>query len=430
MTVRLPPGVRDHLPVEASRRRGLVAALMGELERWGYRPIITPLYEFDDVLARGSAAGAAPALRLVDPASGEILALRPDMTPQVARLAATRLHDEPGPLRLAYEGSVVRMPGARELYQVGVELLDAPQAAGDLEAILLAEAALAAAGVTGVVIDLGHAALARAALDGLGLDEAHEDALHEALQKKNAARVAAAVDVADVPPRRKKLIAALPSLYGGPEVIARARPLLGGAGAAAKDAQRALDELELVIERVRACAPRVPISVDLGEVRGFRYYTGTRFALYAEGASGALVSGGRYDRLVERYGRAARATGFAVDVERVAALLKERGVAAPGAQGGLLMAGEPVLAARLGARLRARPYGARVVLDLDDPVPGDAVLRERAARAQLERVVVVAAQRLRWFDVAEGARGSVAGTAWRRLTTDPEAPVDALLPTR
>jgi histidyl-tRNA synthetase len=165
-------------------------------------------------------------------------------------------------------------------------------------------------------------------------------------------------------------------------------------------------------------------------VRGFRYYTGTRFALYADGASGALASGGRYDQLVERYGRAARSTGFAVDVERVAALLKARDVKTAVARGGILVGGDALLAARLASRLRAAPYLQRVVLDLDEPAPTDAVLRERAARAQLERVIVVAASRLRWFDVAEGARGSLQGAALKRLQTDPQAPLDALVPTR
>ena len=375
------------------------------------------------MLERGFADGRGTrSMRFVEPSSGEILALRPDLTPQVARLVATRLHDEPGPLRLFYEGSVVRMPGARELYQVGAELIDAPQPGGDLEVIMLAESALRAAGVDALKLDLGHAALARAALDDLGLDETREAELHAALQKKDGARVAELAEAAKISPRRRKLVAALPSLYGGPEVIARARALADG-----KECAHALDELELLVERLGAIGPRERLSIDLGEVRGFHYYTGTRFAAYADGAPGSLFAGGRYDRLVERYGRAARATGFAVDVEAVAALLASR---APARAGGVLVAGEAVLAARLAARFREAPHHARAVLDLDETTESDATLRERAARAGLTRVVIVTAAKLRWFDVDDGGRGSLAGAALKRLQQDPSAPLDALLPPR
>jgi ATP phosphoribosyltransferase regulatory subunit len=391
--------VRDYLPVAAARRRGVVAALTGEFERWGYRAVITPLYEYDQVLARGLGDGATRGMRFVEPSSGEILALRPDLTPQVARLVATRMHDEPGPLRLWYEGSVVR--GATELFQVGVELIDAPQARGDLEAILLCEAALAAAGAGPLTLDLGHAGVARAALEGLRLDEPAEVALHAALQKKDAAAVEAQLARARVSPKRRRLIAALPSLYGGPDVLARARALVDTRAAAA-----AIDELEALLERLAALGQRSRLSLDLGEVRGFRYYSGTRFAAYAVGAGGALSSGGRYDQVAERYGRPARATGFAVDVDRLTEALRLRGVPAPSLAGGLLVAGEALAAVQLATRLRSA--GVRAVLDLEEPTPSEAALRARAERAGLARVALADRRRVRWFDVAGRRRGAIA----------------------
>jgi ATP phosphoribosyltransferase regulatory subunit len=424
MTVRVPSGVRDLLPQAAARRRGIVSALTSELERWGYRSIMTPIYEYDEVLRRGLGAPAR-AMRFVEPSTGEVLALRPDFTAQVARLVATRLHDEPGPLRLCYEGSVVRLAQG-ELFQVGVELIDAPQPGGDLEVIALAEAALRAASANDLALDLGHADIARAALEDLALDEAGHEALHQALAKKNESAVAVVAKDARLPAKRQKLLQALPSLHGGPEVLARTRALVDKKSAAAQ----ALDELELLIERLSALAPHSRLSLDLGEVRGFDYYTGTRFAIYADGVGGALASGGRYDRLVERYGRSARSTGFAIHVERVAELLKVRGVAPPQPRGGLLIGGDPVLAPRLGARMRA--VGLRAVQDLDDPAPSDGVLKDRALRAGLDRVIVTGAQRLRWFDVSPaGARGSLAGAALKKLLTEEgTAALDAVLPPR
>ncbi len=378
---RLPPGVRDYLPVAAARRRGLAATAAAEIERWGYRGIITPLYEYADVLARGTGA-AAQAMRFVEPASGEVVALRPDLTPQVARLVATRLHDEPGPLRLYYQGSVVRLDGGRrEIFQIGVELIDAPQPGGDLEVVALAEASLRALGIADYTVDLGHAAIARAALDSLGLDDAAMASLHVALMRKDGAAVAALATLARVSDERKTLLRALPSLYGGPEVLARARTLVDDPAARA-----AVDELEQLCTRLGALGAPARLSIDLGEVRGFDYYTGTRLALYAEGAGGALASGGRYDGLVARYGRPARAAGFALDVDRAAELLKARGVPAPRQPGGVLVAGEPVAAARAAETLRQQ--GERVVLDLDEPAPADADLQRRAAARELSRIAV------------------------------------------
>lgn len=426
MTVRLPPGVRDLLPRAAARRSGIVSALTAELARWGYRPIITPLYEYDEVLRRGL-GGPAQAMRLVEPSTGEVLALRPDLTAQVARLVATRLHDEPGPLRLYYEGSVVRLgAGATELFQVGVELIDAPQPGGDLEALSLAQAALHAAGANGLTLDLGHADIAHAALEDLGLDDDEAAALAHALAKKDAGAVEKIAVSAKLPPKRQKLLAALPSLYGGAEVLTRARSLVEKKGPAA----RALDELEQLLERLSAIATPTRVTLDLGEVRGMGYYTGTRFALYAEGAPGALVSGGRYDRLVERYGRAARATGFAVDVDRLAELLRARGGGPEEQKGGLLVGGDPVAAAKLAARIRST--GTRAIVDLDEPAAADGSLKERAARSGLSRVVLCNRDRLRWFDVVPpGAKGSLVGPALKKLlASDGTAGLDAILPPR
>jgi len=305
---------------------------------------------------------------------------------------ATRMHDEPGPVRLYYQGSVVRLDGGRrEIFQIGVELIDAPQPGGDLEVVALAEAALGALGIADYTVDLGHAAVVRAALSELGLDDEAMAALQLALMRKDGAAVASLATLTRVSDARKQLLCALPSLYGGPDVLARARALVENA-----EARAAIDELELLCARLGALAPADRLSIDLGEVRGFDYYTGTRFALYAEGVGGALASGGRYDGLVARYGRPARAAGFALDVDRTAELLKLRGVPAPRQAGGVLVAGEPVAAARAAAELRQK--GERAVLDLDEPAASDGELLRRAAVRELGRVAVAGPAGIRWLN--------------------------------
>jgi ATP phosphoribosyltransferase regulatory subunit len=321
LPIRLPVGVRDFLPQATATRRAIAEALLSEFERWGYDRIITPAFEYADVLLRGLGADArAAAIRFVEPATGEVVALRPDITPQIARVAATRMGPAV-PLRLCYEGSVLRLlagaRGQRELIQAGVELLGAPPPHGDAEVIALAGAALRAAKLEDVTIDVGHVALARAAVG----DHA---ALREAVARKDEEAVASACRGARLSPTRRQLLVALPSLYGAPDKVlrrARALPL--------PRAMRAeLDELERVLDLVRDQGYTGRLTVDLGEVRGFEYYTGVRFAGYVDGVGDAVIRGGRYDDLVGRYGAATPATGFAVDVEAIADAEKLLGVTA------------------------------------------------------------------------------------------------------
>lgn len=370
--MRLPHGVRDYLPEAAARRRGIAEAVLGECERWGYRRIVTPAFEYEAVLARGLGPGVqAQAVRFVEPGTGEVVVLRPDITPQVARLVATRLSDEPAPIRLAYEGAVIRLThsGQRELFQAGVELVGAPGPAGDVEVIALAAASLQAAGVREFTLDLGEASVVRVALGGLVAGGA---ALGTAIARKDREEVARLVAELELPTWRRQLIVELPALYGGPEVLDRAERLVEHADPALRDEARAgLATLRTVVERLAAW--HLSLSIDLGEVRGFEYYTGVRFQGYAPGVGDALLSGGRYDRLIERYGRAAAAAGFAVDVERVDLALGDRAVGDAVAN---RIPAEALAALTVGTSLDAAPaarYPAaprRMTAEAGDAAPG------------------------------------------------------------
>ncbi len=398
-SIRLPVGVRDFLPRAAARRRALAEAVLGEFERWGYDRIITPAFEYADVLARGLGDDArATAIRFVEPATGEVVALRPDITPQVARLAATRLSDVGGPIRLCYEGSVLRlMPGARgqkELIQAGVELLDAPSPEGDAEVIALAAAALNAAGIDDVIIDVGHVALARDALAGV-VDAAARSELRALIGKKDEDAVAKAARALGLPAAKRKILEALPSLWGEPaETLARARLLSLSAAA-----RTALVDLE----RALAIAGEVGserFTVDLGEVRGFDYYTGLRFSAYVPGVGEAVIRGGRYDDLVARFGRPARATGFAIDIEAVAQGQKAAGVAAPAVAPGALVVAVDVPRERAFQVARGlRAAGVRVATDLGAR-RGDEDVRAYARGVGVSVAVLMSGRGARALDAA------------------------------
>jgi ATP phosphoribosyltransferase regulatory subunit len=360
----LPSGVRDLLPRAAARRRALAERVMAVLESWGYARIVTPVFECADVLERGLGHDArAAAIRFVEPGTGEVVALRPDITPQVARLVATRMAEIEAPIRLCYEGAVTRLAGEmgqRELLQAGIELIDGPVPDGDAEVLAVAAAALAATQLPETRLDVGHVAPARHVLAAAPDAEARAK-LAAALARKDRAGVRAAVR--SFPAAIAPLAEALVVLWGPAEAtLARAGEL-----AWPDDVRAALARLRAVLVAFGELAdqPAPAVTIDLGDLRGFDYYTGVRFAGYAGGAPDSVLRGGRYDELIGRYGRAARATGFAIDLEAVAEAQRIVGVAAPVAALGVAVFGAG--AAGRARALRAR--GLRAVIAATPPTP-------------------------------------------------------------
>src|SRR5215510_5501735 len=222
--IRLPSGVRDFLPRAAARRVSLAERVAGVFEAWGYARIITPVFEHADVLERGLGRDArAAAIRFVEPGTGEIVALRPDITPQIARVAATRLADVEGPIRLCYEGAVIRRAGEagqREILQAGIELVDAPEPDGDAEVLAVAAAALARIGLPEIRIDVGHVAPAAFVLS-TAPDATSRALITNALGRKDRAGLRAAARV--LPEGVAPLAEALATLWGpGPATLERA----------------------------------------------------------------------------------------------------------------------------------------------------------------------------------------------------------------
>jgi ATP phosphoribosyltransferase regulatory subunit len=388
-TIRLPSGVRDFLPRAAARRRALAERVLDVFEAWGYARVITPVFEVSDVLERGlGAAARAQAIRFVEPGTGQVVALRPDITPQIARIVATRLTDVPGPYRLCYEGTVTRLAGEfgqREILQAGIELVDPDRALAGAslegEVLAVAWAALSALELPEKRLYVGHVAPARHVLDAAPDDDARER-LVAAIARKDRAGVRAAARA--LPAAIAPLAEALVALWGpARETLARFCEL------AWPDAVRApIGELARTIE-----TSALPVDVDLGDLRGFDYYTGMKLAAYAGGAPEAVLRGGRYDELLGKYGRPAHAAGFAIDLEAIAQAQRSAGIAAPRPR-----AGVAVDSAALAHSLRAA--GVRAVVTsgasaawlrgagLDAAIVGDQLMfaddSRRAAKMEIE----------------------------------------------
>jgi ATP phosphoribosyltransferase regulatory subunit len=286
----LPAGFADLLPPEAGFEAATVERLMSAFAAQGYVRVKPPLLEFEESLLGGSgAAMARHSFRLMDPVSQRMLALRPDMTLQVARIAAVRLGGEPRPLRLCYAGQVVRVTGdalrsARQFGQIGCELIGSASVAADVEAVQLAASSLADIGARGLSVDLSSPTLVGAIIEGTGLAGDQAALLRNALDRKDAAAVAT---------HGGEAAAMLGLLLRESGDAARALAALRTAGLpprATEDARR----LEEVVATLGARRPDLAVTVDLVENRGFEYHTGLCFTLFARGVRGELGRGGRY----------------------------------------------------------------------------------------------------------------------------------------
>ena len=315
--------MRDLLPEEAGVRRSLARRMLDRFALYGYAVVTPPVFEFAEVLERGlGTLDPGHVLRFVEPESGEVAALRPDMTPQIARMIATRLYERPPPFRLSYEGTVVRRRSGRarkhrQIPQVGVELAGIAGPEGDLELLSLAADALRATGLERFTIDVGDAGVVRALIAPLAPDE--QERLSDALSRKDEAEIADACTRSCA--AHGEALRALPTLHGGRDVIVEGTRRL-----AATPAARASERLLALFDAAVARGLGPHLVADLGEVRGFAYYTGTIFHAYAVGTGDAVGSGGRYDELLARFDCPMPAAGFALDLDRVTEALHEVGV--------------------------------------------------------------------------------------------------------
>jgi len=350
-----PAGMRDLLPPEASARAWLGSQLLRCFARWGYQRVTTPPFEHADVIERGlDTLDRRDLLRFVDPSTGEVALLRPDITPQIARIVATRLRDRPAPHRLAYAASVVRQRRGRArrqrvLAQAGVECVGLPGVDADVEVIRLAGRAVESVGLTDYRIELSLVGLTRGAV--ARVTTAPEDEVEAALAQKDVTSLRGLLK--DEPAAVRRPILGAASLYGAPaEVIAGAKKAFGD--------EPALRELSRVVARIDGDHP---LSVDLGEIRGAAYYTGVSFALLADGPGEAVGTGGRYDALMARFGAPAAATGFGLNLANLEWALEAAGRPTQPARDlrVVVCGGSAEAREKLAHRLREAGYAAAVV---------------------------------------------------------------------
>ena len=317
----LPAGMSDVLAPDAAFEASVLDRLLADFAGHGYDRVEPPLIEFEESLLTGIGAGLAEqTFRLMDPVSQKMMGMRADMTPQIVRIASTRLINAPRPLRLSYAGQVLRVRGShlrpeRQFNQAGAELIGADSAAADTEVIVMAADALGRLGVTDLSCDLGLPTLVpdfcRGGPAGEGGDADLQTRLRQALDRKDAAAIAEFSD--ELGEDTTGPLAAMLAAAGPASGTLKTLGSLGLKGAA----QAGMKLLNDVVDRVQAALPDLTLTIDPVENRGFEYHTGVTFTFFAKGVRGELGNGGRYQANGGAGSDSEPATGFTLFMDTV-----------------------------------------------------------------------------------------------------------------
>jgi len=389
--IQIPEGVRDQLPREAARMGRLAGGLGDVFRAWGYREVVTPGLEYLETVTAGAGSlGRREDLYQLFDRKGRTLALRPDMTTPIARVAATKMAGEPLPLRLSYFAPVYRHRAQKagsvsEIWQAGIELIGAAGTAADGEVVALACGALAATGLDGFQIGLGHVDFVEGIFAEVGVDGAREEELKDALVARDLVTFEKGVREAGLPVEKAELLIAMANFQG---TYAQALERFEGVGNAR--VARALSELGTILSLLTEFGVAGQVSLDLGLTRTLGYYTGVVFEGYAPGVGSPVLGGGRYDNLLADFGGRVPATGFALEMDRLLIALERQGrmPEEPGLDAVVeCLPGRVAQAMACARDLRAR--GLRVEVDLLGRT-GDELAAYAKARGGA-RVVTVAA---------------------------------------
>lgn len=320
-----PEGVRDIYNEECRRKNHVQEALHSVLHSYGYEDIQTPTFEFFDVFSRE--VGTVPSKELYKffDREGNTLVLRPDITPSIARAVAKYFSEEDMPVRLCYAANTFinhsDLQGRlKENTQLGAELIGDGSVEADAEMIALVVESLLKTGLTEFQVSIGHVDFFKSLLRESRLSEEMELELREFISNKNIYGVRELLEPLPIAAGLKEAFAAIPNLFGSVEILEKADSC-----AVTEDAKRALERLRKIYELLICYGYEKYITFDLGVVSKYKYYTGIIFQAYTYGTGEAVAKGGRYDTLMDHFGKPAPSTGFAFVVDRLmSALARQR----------------------------------------------------------------------------------------------------------
>ncbi len=315
-----PEGTKDLLFEDCAVRRSLEEKLSGIFKSMGYCEIVTPGLEFFDIFNLNSRYFPQESMYKLTDNKGRILVVRPDSTMPIARVAATRLRDAQLPLRLFYRQNVYRnKPAMRgrsdEIHQMGIELIGSDSKRADLEVLAGAIEVLSSLENESFRFEIGDIGYFKALVGKLGVDKETTEQIRSLIEVKN---YPALNDLLDSIGKNEltDALKILPRLFGGEEVFEKAEKLFDGG----KDI---ICELRGIYDSLTALGYNGKITIDLGLVNKLDYYTGVVIKGYLEGYGDAVLSGGRYNKLLAEFGYDVPATGFAVNIDAAAKIIKQ-----------------------------------------------------------------------------------------------------------
>lgn len=319
-----PEGVRDIYNLECERKLVIQDKLHTLIRTYGYHDIQTPTFEFFDIFnkERGSVI-SKEMFKFID-REGNTLVLRPDITPSIARCAAKYYMDEKMPLRFCYMGNTFINNSSyqgrlKETTQLGCELIGANTPVADGEMIAIIIRCMLEAGLTKFQVELGEVEFFRGLMEEAGIEEDVQIKIRDLIERKNFFGVEELLLEAGIEEEKRNRILKLQELFGTAEKLAEAKVL-----ARNSRSLEAINRLEQVYEILKVCHLEQYVSFELGMLGKYKYYTGVIFKAYTYGTGEMIVTGGRYDSLLQQFGKQAASIGFAINIDQLITALSRQ----------------------------------------------------------------------------------------------------------
>ena len=332
-----PEGVRDIYSRECETKLALQKKLNTVLHLYGYQDIQTPTFEFYDVFREEIGSTSTQELYKFFDRDGNILALRPDITPSVARAAATLFEGDDFPIRLCYAGNTFINHSSyqgrlKENTQLGAELIGLDSIEADAEMIAMVVNGLRAVGLNEFQVSIGHVDFISSLLKAADLNEAESLEIRSLITNRNYFGVDELLDSRAVKGSVRKAFRTLPELVGGPEVLEQAL-----SAAPDLNAQMGVKRLQQIYRLLKMYGAEDHISFDLSMSGNYGYYSGIIFRAYTYGTGDAVVRGGRYDHLLEKFGKNTPSIGFAVIIDELMSALSRQKIRTEAAHRNLIV---------------------------------------------------------------------------------------------
>lgn len=306
-----PQGTRDFLPGETELIDRTVGILLEEFSKWGYSKVITPSIDFLDVFLMSSES--AELFKVADTSTGEMLSFRSDFTPQIGRLSSALKNSIVLPYKFSYSGPVLRnfdpvLGKSREIWQVGAESVGPESPESDAELIIMGIESLKRLNIKDFSVDIGNVEFFRGIVSDI--ESPYKKRIEEFILRKDSSGLHDFLESISLPSGKKEAISELPFIFGEKSVIKKAWKM-----ACNEASKNALENLERVISYIKSYKLEKYITIDLGEIRGLNYYTGTIFECFAPNLGYEIFGGGRYNNLIGRFGENCAGAGFAVNLD-------------------------------------------------------------------------------------------------------------------